>query len=129
MGSSTRTLQSVVDYLRLAGELAPSPDNAGYAVAPLCALADDVMNAILGEQFPWKFNAYKVAPFWTSSWQQDYPTVNETGIGWLEHCVAVDQNNTSLPKPKYWPKCVRDLEPSSWQQSPPSRISWDYNTK
>ena len=127
MGSSTKTLQSVVDYLRLAGELAPSPDNAGYAVGPLCAIADDVMNAILGEEFPWKFNSFKLAPVYTNPWQQDYPSVNETGIGWLEHCVAVDVNNTSLPKPKYWPKCVRDLEPTSWQQSPPARVCWEYN--
>lgn len=127
MGSSTKSLQSVVDYLRLAGDLVPSLENAGYAVAPLCAIADDVMSSILGEDFPWKFNSYKCPPFYTSSWQQDYPSVNETRLGWLEHCVALDVNNTSLPKPRYWPVCLRDLEPTSFQQSPPSRISWEYN--
>ncbi len=128
MGSSSKTLQSVVDYLQLAGDLAPQSKAAGYAVAPLLALADDTMNGILGERFPWKFNSYKCAPFYTNSWQQDYPMVKETGIGWLEHAVTIDINNTALPKPRYWPECVRDLEPTSWQQSPFPSIAWEYNS-
>ena len=128
MGSSTKTLQSVVDYLRLAGDLAPDSKTAGYTVPPLLSLADDTMNGILSERFPWKFNSYKLTPFYTNSWQQDYPMVNETNIGWLEHATTVDINNTALPKPKYWPECVRDLEPTSWQQSPFGSIAWEYNS-
>jgi hypothetical protein len=128
VATSTVKLQNVVDYVRVGGALLPATNTAGYAVAPLLQLGTDVMADIISQRFNWKFNSFKCPPFYTNSWQQDYPSVNQRSIGWLEHCTGIDINNTSLPKPYFWPECVRDIDPSNSQQSPAQQVSWEYNS-
>lgn len=127
MASSTVTLQSVVDYISTQGELSPVLPAGGYSTLAAIANATDVMIALLAKPFNWKWNSFNVPPFYTISWQNDYWFPNLTNIGWLENCNAVDINNTALPKPIYYPECVRDFPVDSWASSPPERVCWLYN--
>lgn len=124
MGNSTIPLQTIIDYARTNGELDPIMTAGGFSQVKALAIANDAMNAILSEPFNWKWNRIQCAPFYTISWQQDYATVNVQNIGWLEHGVVVDINNTALPKP-IWPiEIVRDLERTSNQLGRPVQACW-----
>lgn len=124
MGNSTIQLQSVIDYARTNGELDPITSAGGFSQVKSLAIANDAMNAILAEPFNWKWNRIQLAPFYTISWQQDYATVNVTNLGWLEHGVVVDINNTALPKPIFMIWVVRDLERTSAQMGRPVQVCW-----
>jgi hypothetical protein len=126
MPSSTVSLRSVVDYVTSVGQLAPIIPTGGYSTETAIRMGTDVMRDILKQKFNFKFNSFRVNPFYTNSWQSDYPT-NTTRIGWLERCVAIDINNTSTPKPRCWPEVVRDLETSFYAGSPPDQVSWFVN--
>jgi hypothetical protein len=124
MGNSTKSLQKVVDYCRTIGDLSPILAAGGYSAQLPLEIANDVMTELLAQRFNWKFNRIIVPPFYTISWQQDYATINQKNIGWLEHAVAVDINNTALPKPIYWLEVGRDIERTSYQFGRPSQICW-----
>lgn len=126
MGNSTVTLRTVVDFVMSVGQLAPILPAGGYSTETAIRMGSDVMRDLLKERFNWKWNSFVCFPFWTNSWQSDYPT-NHTNIGWLEHAIAMDINNTSTPKPRCWPEVVRDLETSYFAGSPPNQISWFLN--
>jgi hypothetical protein len=87
-------------------------------------VANEVITEMMAQRFNWKFNRMIVPPFYSISWQQDYATINQKTIGWLEHAVAVDINNTALPKPIFWLECVRDLERTGFQFGRPEKICW-----
>lgn len=118
-----KKLQQVVDFASTIGDLSPVLRAGGYSTEPAMTIASDVMTELLSERFNWKFNRMIVPPFLTNSWQQDYVSA-VNNIGWLEHAAAIDINNTSLPKPIYWPECVRDLERISIQSGRPSKVCW-----
>jgi hypothetical protein len=126
MGNSTVSLRSVVDFVTSVGQLQPIIPAGGYSTATALRMASDVMRDLLKERFNWKWNSFVCFPFWTNSWQSDYPT-NHTNIGWIEHVVAIDINNTSTPKPRCWPEAVRDLETSYYAGTPPNQVSWFLN--
>lgn len=128
MGASTVTLQSIVDYISTQGELSPVLPTGGYSTLAAIANATDVMKDLLAKPFNWKWNSFNVPPFYTISWQNDYYGINLTNIGWLENCTAIDINNTALPKPIYYPECVRDFPIDAWASSPPEKICWKYNS-
>lgn len=117
------TLQSVVDYTSTIGDLCVQLSTGGYSSEPALNIANDVMTELLSQRFNWKFNRIVIPPFVTNSWQQDY-AMNFANIGWLEHGVAVDVNNTALPKPIFWLECVRDLERTSAQNGRPAKVCW-----
>lgn len=126
--SSTVSLQSVFDFVMSQGSVAPFLPAGGYTTQQAITIGTDVMKDILAERFNHKFNSFMPAPFYTISWQQDYPQVNLTNLGWGESCEAIDINNTALPKPINWPQFVRDQQRTSWAASPVSEISWEYNS-
>jgi hypothetical protein len=127
MGSSTTSVQSVVDYIMSLGELTPVLPTGGYSVGTALTMATDVMLDLISERFNHKWNRMKVPPFYTISWQQDYALLGSAlaqPMGWLEGAYWVDINNTSLPKPTYPIEVVRDLEVTSISGNPPSKLCW-----
>lgn len=130
MGSSTTTLQSIVDDINSLGELSPILPVGGYSVSSALTMATDVMLELISSRFNFKFNRMKIPPFYTISWQQDYAQLSTSflaKIGWLESAYWVDINNTALPKPTWPIEAVRDLVTSSISGNPPAQVSWDYN--
>lgn len=124
MGNSTRTLQNIVDFVASMADLAPILPAGGYSSSLAMDIASDVMSDMLKERFNWKFNRIIIPPFQTISWQQDYASLSIANIGWLEHAVAVDINNTALPKPIFPIECVRDLERTAYQFGRPDSACW-----
>jgi hypothetical protein len=132
MGSSTTTLQSIVDYVSSMGELQPVMPTGGYSTNTALTMATDVMSDLISQRFNWKWNRMKIPPFYTTSWQQDYAgftTLWNAPIGWLEGAYWVDINNTALPKPTYPIEVVRDLEMTSISGNPPAKVCWHYNNQ
>lgn len=129
MGNSTRTLQNVVDYAKTIGDLMVGMPVGGYTNFLALEIANDVMAEMLAQRFNWKFNRLKVPVFYTNSWQQDYASVNVANVGWLEHAIVIDINNTALPKPIFWLEAVRDLEQTSYQFGTPQQICWLPNSQ
>lgn len=97
------------------------------------SVANDVIQKMLAQSLPWKFNRSYVKPFLTIALQQDYVGVlkfTSTGgsaplndMAWIEQCWATDINNTATPKPVRSLEAVRDLQ-ATWQQSIPFQVSW-----
>ena len=129
MGNSNVTLASVVDYATTFGDIAPILKTAGYSTGPALTIATDVMAALLSPAFNWKFNRFEIPTFVTNSWQQDYAVPGVANIGWLEHGVLIDINNTSQPKPFFPLEVVRDLERTSFQFGRPGQVCWHYNSQ
>ena len=127
MGSSTTTLQSVVDYVSSLGELMPVLPTGGFSVNTALTMATDVMLDLISQRFNHKWNRMKIPPWYTNSWQQDYAQLGSSfpaPIGWLEKAYWIDINSTSLPKPLWEIECVRDLETTVIPGNPPAQISW-----
>jgi hypothetical protein len=124
MGNSTISLQNVIDFVSTIGDLAPSIPAGGFSNLLATEIANDVMSELLSNRFNWKFNRLVVPPFYTISWQQDYATIATKNIGWLEHAVAIDINNTALPKPIIPLEVVRDLELTSYSFGRPDKACW-----
>lgn len=125
MPNSSTTLQSVVSYSKTFSEIAAVVQKAvaGAGNEPALTVASDVMIAMVAEVFNWKWNRFKMPLFYTNGWQQDY-ALNVVNLGWLEHGVLVDINNTSQPKP-IWPlEIVKDLEMTSGQYGMPGQVCW-----
>jgi hypothetical protein len=106
---STVTLQTVVNTVKNMGDVQPTFNLVGSSVEFPLAVANDVMNAILSDNFPYKWNEIEMPLFVTNSFQQDYAGIfpdgsSVTNLSWLERGVVIDINNTALPKP------YRDVE-------------------
>jgi len=132
MGSSTTTIQSLIDYASSMGELAPVLPTGGYGVNTALTIGTDVMLDLISARFNFKWNRMRVPPFYTSSWQQDYAQLSSAyiaPIGWLEGAYWVDINNTALPKPTWPIEVVRDLTVTSISGNPPAKICWFPNNQ
>jgi hypothetical protein len=129
MGNSTITLQNVVDYVVAKGIPNPTQVTGSYGPALALELACDVMADLVAERFNWKWNRVTAAPFYTNSFQQDYPQLGITNLGWLEDCDRVDINNTAIPKPLKGITCRRQLSRASTPWTPVSEICWMYNSQ
>lgn len=132
MGSSTTTLQSIVDFVSSLGELQPVMPTGGYSVNTALTMATDVMSDLISQRFNWKWNRMKIPPWYTISWQQDYAGLTQSWparIGWLEGAYWVDINNTALPKPVWMIEAVRDLETTSISGNPPGKLCWFPNNQ
>src|ERR1700678_3122844 len=99
MGNSTVTLQSVNDFVAAGGVANPLNQPSGYGTQLALTLGSDVMADFIAERFNWKWNSIVAAPFYTNSWQQDYPQIGLVNVDWGEDADRVDINNTSIPKP------------------------------
>lgn len=129
MGSSTVTIESIVDYVSTMGELAPVLPVGGFSIKLATGIATDVIRDLLAQRFPFKWNRFKAPSFYTNSWQQDYAQVGLKKVDWLESATWVDINNTSLPKPSLPVEAVQDLQPTSISGNPPSQVCWKYNSE
>jgi hypothetical protein len=128
-GGSTITVQAILDRVAAKGIPTPLVQPSGYAVDLAIAMANDVMSDIIGERFNWKFNRVAALPFYTNSWQQDYPQVGITNLGWLEDADRVDINNTSMPKPIRNLTVRRQLSRVSTSWTPVAELCWMYNSQ
>jgi hypothetical protein len=127
MGNSTVTLLSVVDLMKTTGSASVAQAAGGYSSLTWLAIANDVINDLVSERFNWKWNAFRVPSFVTNSYQNDYASISQFGIGWLEDGTWTDINNTSLPKPRLPLKTVRQLALTSACGSPPQKACWVRN--
>jgi hypothetical protein len=101
MGNSTIQLSTMFDLVAARGIFDPRTAPSGFGDTMALDAANGVMADLICERFNWKFNSQIATPFYTNSWQQDYPQPAQPGgpIGWGEDLSAVDINNTQIPKP------------------------------
>lgn len=129
MSNSTIKLQQVCDTLAAKGIPDPRGNASGYGDQLALDLATQVMADIVCERFNWKWNRANATPFYTNSWQQDYPQIAQAAgaIGWGEDCDLIDINNTVIPKPLWnlsWRRGLSRTNTSAWR---PENICWMYN--
>lgn len=107
----------------------PTEQPGGFGTRLAIKIANDTMAEIIAERFNWKWNRVIGQFFYTNSYQQDYPMLGISDIGWLEDCDKVDINNTAMPKPTNIPgiTVVKQLSRTSLATCPVSRICWMYN--
>jgi hypothetical protein len=101
MGNSTIQLGKMFDLVAARGIFDPRTGPSGFGDALSLNCANDTIADLICERFNWKWNSQIATPFYTNSWQQDYPQLAQPGgpIGWGEDLTAVDINNTQIPKP------------------------------
>jgi hypothetical protein len=87
------------------------------------------MGDLIDERFNWKWNRAAAPAFYTNSYQQDYPLVGLSNVGWLEECDLVDINAINLPKHIYHATVRRALSRSSLPTTRPDEIAWAYNNE
>ena len=129
MGNSTITLQKILDRVAAKGIPTPLSIAAGYGPDLALSMASDVMSEIIAERFNWKWNRATAAPFYTNSFQQDYPQTGLTNIGWGEDADRVDINNTAMPKPIKQLTFRRQLSRVGMAWAPVAEICWMYNNE
>jgi hypothetical protein len=131
MANSSQTLQTVLDAM--AGKGIPDPRRVpgGYGNALALEMINRVLADLLTARFNWKFNRAVATPFYTNSWQQDYPQLAQAAgpIGWGEDCDMVDINNTQIPKPLWNMTWRRGLSRTSVQMWRPGELCWMYNSE
>lgn len=127
MGNSTITLQMVLDWTKAKGIPVPTDMPGGYGTSLAVKNGNDVMARIVAERFNFKWNRETAAPFYTNSYQQDYPQLGLSNIGWLESADRVDINNTSFPKPLKQINAVKDAPRCSDAWFPTRDVCWMYN--
>lgn len=115
--NSTYTLQQIVNEARAYKDLTPVLGPSGWTQEPALSIANAVMQQILSQDMPWKFNRSVAAPFVTVPFQQDYAT-SITDLSWVESALRLDINNTTTPKPIFQVEGVRDLPRLSIQGIP-----------
>jgi hypothetical protein len=110
-------------------DVAPQANPSGYDATVTLAIANDTKNQLIASRFNWKWNSRNARPFLTNSWQQDYPGIGLSDIGWLEQGWWVDTNSNALPKPSDRIQAARDLSPagSGYSGTAPGRVCWMYN--
>lgn len=127
MGNSTITLQMVLDWAKAKGIPVPTDQPGGYGTDLAIKAGNDVMSDLVAERFNWKWNHATAVPFYTNSYQQDYPQLGLNNIGWLESADRVDINNTSYPKPLRQMTVVKQLSRTSDSFVPSAQLCWMYN--
>jgi len=129
MGNSTITLESVYDAICAKGIPDPRLNASGFGDTLAVELGNQTRADFICERFNWKFNRAIAEPFYTNSWQQDYPQPAQPKglIGWGEDCDLIDINNTTRPLPLWnisWRRQLSRTSVSVWR---PSQIAWMYN--
>lgn len=129
MGNSNISLTAVYNALAAKGVFDPRRSAGGYGDALALQLATQVLADIVSERYNWKWNSAVATPFYTNSWQQDYPQPAQAQglIGWGETATWTDINNTALPKPLGTLSWRRQLLPVSLSANYMSAVCWMYN--
>ena len=122
MGSSTISVQNILDRVAAKGIQTPLMQAAGYGTDLAVAMANDVMSDLIAERFNWKWNRALAPAFYSNSYQQDYPQVALTNVGWLEDADRIDINNTAFPKPLRQLTVRRQLSRSGLAWAPVTEI-------
>lgn len=130
--ASTITINSVVTQIRSYPGVIPVLGTSP-GLEPALSIANDVIQRMLAQSLPWKFNRALITPFLTVALQQDYiglttPSLQPvTNLAWLEQAWRIDINNTASPKPVFGMETVRDLQ-QTWFQQTPFQMSWIPNS-
>lgn len=125
MGNSNLTLQAVVDGVSAIGDLNPVlVSTGGFASEPALTIANDVIQEMIAERFPWKWNRFKYPPFYLISRQQDYASLTVFNLGWLENGYRIQLNTTIVPPPAWPLEVVRDVPISRVGAGWPSKVAW-----
>lgn len=126
MGNSTYSYGDVLDSITARGVPDPRSGESGYANTLALELGTDAMADLLTERFNWKFNRQTATPFYTNSFQQDYPQLEQSAgiIGWGEDADKVDINNPMIPTPTWPMTWRRGLSRISTQVSPVAPAGW-----
>ena len=129
MGNSTLCVQDIIDAIASRGNVNPQANPSGYNLTACLSIANDVMDDMIAKRFNFKWNSALAKPFLTNPYQQDYPQLGLSTIGWLEAAWSIDINSTTRPLPQGPPMQVdRDLDFSSYQGGqPPLAVAWMYN--
>jgi hypothetical protein len=131
VGNSTIKLSNVFNVIAAKGIPDPRGGPSGYGDQLALELANEVMADIVCERYNQKWNRAFAAPFYTNSYQQDYPQLAQTSgpIGWGEDGDVIDVNNTIIPKPLCnikWRRGLSRTNVSCWW---PQNLSWIYNAE
>jgi hypothetical protein len=110
---STITLQNIADILTTMIDIQPILSVGGYSNLTMLTIANDVMNELCAQSFPWKWNEFELPTFYTNSWQQDYAIPGLTTLASLQRGIVVNINNTSIPKPWGYVQVVREQTQST----------------
>lgn len=132
MGGSTVKLQDIVDSVAVMADVSPQANPTGYDSATILSAANDTISELIARNLNWKWNSFNAAPFLTNSWQQDYPQLGLSNLGWIEEAWWVDVNNSQRPLPNGMLQAAKDLpvapvNNTGYQGSYPARIAWMYN--
>jgi hypothetical protein len=129
VGNSTIMLRDVYTTIAAKGIPDPRGGPSGYGDTLALECANEVMADIVCERYNWKWNRAHAAPFYTNSFQQDYPQLAQTAgpIGWGEDGDVIEVNSTSFPKPLRNIKWRRGLSRTNVSRWWPENVSWMYN--
>jgi len=110
------TLQNIADVLSTMIDIQPILSVGGYSNLTMLTIANDVMNEICAQSFPWPWNEIQLPLFYSNSWQQDYAIPGLMNLASLQRGIVVNINNNSVPKPWGYVQCVREqtMATSSW---------------
>lgn len=131
MGNSTIKLSDVFTTIAAKGIPDPRGGPSGYGDALALECASEVMADIVCDRYNWKWNRKSAAPFYTNSYQQDYPQLAQSfgPMGWGEDGDVVDINNTLIPKPLRNIKWRRGLSRTNVSRWWPENLCWMYNAE
>lgn len=131
MGNSTIKLRDVYNVIAAKGIPDPRGGPSGYGDALALECANEVMADMVCERYNWKWNRATAEPFYTNSFQQDYPQLAQTAgpIGWGEDGDVIQVNNTSMPKPMTNIKWRRGLSRTNVSRWWPENVCWMYNSE
>ena len=131
MGNSTIKLGYVFDVIAAKGIPDPRGGPSGYGDQLALECANEVMADIVCERYNQKWNRAIAAPFFTNSFQQDYPQLAQAGgpIGWGEDGDVVEINNTYIPPPMSNIKWRRGLSRTNLSRWWPQNMCWMYNSE
>lgn len=129
MSGSSYSIQNAIDDSMRFGDIKPVLQTAGSSMEPALTIANEVMGELCQRQYNWKWNSFLLAPFCTTSWQNDYAIPYPNGasllnLGWLENGYAIDINSSQIPKRKFKMEVVKDLQSSSDSYGRPFQICW-----
>jgi hypothetical protein len=131
MGNSTIKLGDMFDFIAYTGIADPRKGPSGYGDKAALIIANGVIKSLICERLNWKWNSAVATPFYTNSWQQDYPQLAQVNgpIGWGEDCTAININDTALPKPimRPTPKWRKNLPRTSTSLWGVFNLCWMYN--
>lgn len=131
MGNSTVKLGDMFDFVAYSGIPDPRKGPSGFGDKAALIIANGVMKTLVCERMNWKWNSAVAAPFYTNSWQQDYPQLAQPNgpIGWGEDITAININDTALPKPimRPTPKWRKNLPRTSCSLWGVFNMCWMYN--